>query len=98
MKRLKKPENITLIDLAGYLLNENIGTDRELLNQMSEDIAIEIGILDRVMNSPDFDMPYHQTQKIFRYFGYDIKQCPRGHILSINLNKGHNVRKYYQSH
>lgn len=82
---MKKP--ITLIDLAGYLLNENIGTDRELLNHVSERISIEIGTLDRLMSSPNFKLPYHEIEKIFEYFGFHIKQCPRGHVLTINLNE-----------
>ena len=91
---MKKP--ITMIDLAGYLLNENIGTDRELLNEVSDLILVDISTLDRLMSSPDFKLPYYQIQKIFQYFGYEIKQCPRGHVLSVNLNKGYDARKCYQ--
>lgn len=79
--------DITVIGLASYLMNKNIGSNRELLKQLAWETSIDIGVLDRVMNaSEDYQLPFHILRKIIRAFGFEIKQLPRGHRLSLNLN------------
>ena len=74
---MNNKNGISMIEYAGQLLTENVGTDLDLLEQVSEGTGVPIAMLKKIMNPPeDFNPMTEDIERVLLYFGHTVVFIP----------------------
>ena len=74
---MSNKNGISMVEYAGQLLTENVGTDPDLLEHISERINVPVSVLKRMMNPPARFYPLlEHIERVLLYFGHTMVLIP----------------------